>query len=51
VYSILLASVFDERAGMALYALAIGSAVGMIVNYIGAAALVFVGGRADTNAA
>jgi putative flippase GtrA len=51
VYSALLASIFDERAEMALYALAIGSAVGMIVNYVGAAALVFVGVRQDTHAA
>jgi putative flippase GtrA len=50
VYSVLLATTFDERVESAIYALAIGSSVGMIVNYVGAAALVFVGGPRDTRA-
>jgi putative flippase GtrA len=51
VYSVLLASIFNERTELAIYALAAGSAAGMIVNYVGAAALVFVGSNKDTHAA
>jgi putative flippase GtrA len=48
LYAALLRWVLGERAQMAVPALAIGAVVGLVINYLGARVLVFVGGKPPT---
>ncbi len=51
VYAALLRWVLGERTEMAIPALAIGAVVGLVINYLGARTIVFIGGKSAATGA